>query len=469
MSRSRSLSLSLSVLLGLLVAAGSAAAAPVNDQLVNATVLPALSNQTFSAMTIGASTEVGEPDLYNMYRTVWFRWTPAVTGGTYVAGCPADADIDVYTGSTIGTLDRVSGGGAKCGGDAKWVAKAGVAYRIRVNARTVAAGSASTITLKQVTVTPNATMMETPAVTARTGKLYFKESTGAEGALVDDCDVDGKAQSCYVEGDHFVSALQSVAGLADGTHTFHVTLRDFYGNVDPTPLAYTWKVDATPPETTLVGQPDPLSGTPLLTFASSEPGSSFECRLDSTTWVACGSPWTMSVAFGSHSASVRAIDAVGNVDATYAGVSWNRKAPETPKAPSVVPGTKPAPAKTPSAAGVGSAPATGATGTTGARPGACYVSVSRPTMLTRRLLRNGIPIQVSAPRGCRWTVTLRRAGSTKALASATGTGGATKAAWLKPSRRVAAKIAIRTRLDLVAQAKGTPGSSRTTTTLTVRS
>ncbi|WP_445149475.1 hypothetical protein [Baekduia sp. Peel2402] len=434
-------------------------------------MLPSLSNQSFAATTFGASTEVGEPDLYNIFRTVWFRWTPSVSGGTYLAGCPADADIEVYTGSTIGTLDRVSGGGAKCGGDAKWVAKAGVAYKIRVNARTIAAGSAAMITLKQVTATPNAAMIETPAVTSRAGKLYFKETTGAEGAAIVDCDVDGKSQSCYVEGDHFVSALQSAFNLADGTHTFHVTLRDFYGNVDPTPLAYTWKVDATSPETTLVGQPDPLSGTPLLTFASNEPDSSFECRLDSSTWVACGSPWAMSVAFGSHIASVRAIDPVGNVDQTYASVNWTRKAPETPKAP-VVPVVKPAPAKTPSATGLGSTPATGTTGTTGAtgvQSGACYVTVSRPTTLTRRLLRNGIPVRVSAPRGCRWTVTLRRAGSNKALASVTGVGGVTKAARLKPSRRAAGKIAIRTRLELVAQGKGTPGSSRTVTALTVRS
>ena len=346
------------------------------------------------------------------------------------------------------------------------MAKAGVAYRIRVNARSIAAGSASTITLKQVTATPNAIMIETPAVTARTGKLSFKETTGAEGALIDDCDVDGKALSCYVEGDHFVSALQGVSNLADGTHTFHVTLRDFYGNVDPTPLTYTWKVDATPPETTLVGQPDPLSGTPLLTFASNEPGSTFECRLDSSTWVACASPWQMSVAFGSHIASARAIDPVGNVDMTHASVTWSRKAPETPKAP-VVPGTKPAPARTPSGVGVGvgSAPATGATGLPSK---ACSVTVSRPTTLTRRLLRNGVPIRVTARRGCRWTVTLRRAGSTRALASATGKGGPSKAARLKPSRRAAGRIAIGSRLELVAQGTGTAGPARTVTTLTVR-
>lgn len=465
----RSLPVLFGVLAAGLLAAAPASAAPVNDQLAGATALSSSGSQAFSATTVGASTEPGEPDLYSMHRTVWFSWTPAATGGTYLAGCPGDTDIYVYTGSTIATLNRVSRGGGKCAGDAKWVATAGVTYRIRVNADTIAAGSAATIKLKQVTATPNAVMTATPAVTARTGKLYFKETTGAEGALIDDCDVDGKMGFCHPDGDQFYTALQSVSGLADGTHTFHVTLRDFYGNVDPTPLTYTWKVDATPPETTLVGQPDPLSGTPLLTFASNEPGSTFECRLDSPTWVACGSPWTMSVAPGFHTALVRAIDAVGNVDATYAGVNWNRKGPETPKPPIVVgPGMKPAPVRTPSAGGLpGTGPAT-ATGAPGAQPAGCRVTVTRPTTLTRRLLRGGVKVKVTAPAGCRWTLTLRRAGSAKALASATGMGGAAKAAQLKLSRRAAARIKIGARMELVAQATGTAGPARTVIALTVR-
>lgn len=107
----------------LLVAAAPAFAAPVNDHLANATALPSSGSQSFAATTVGASTEANEPDLYTMFRTVWFTWTPAATGGTYVAGCPGDADITVYTGSTIATLNRVSGGGTKCAGDARWVAR----------------------------------------------------------------------------------------------------------------------------------------------------------------------------------------------------------------------------------------------------------------------------------------------------------------------------------------------------------
>jgi hypothetical protein len=452
----RPLSLLASCLAALLLGAASASAAPINDNVANATWLPSSGALSFTATTLGASTEPGEPELYTRFRTVWFTWTPAASGGTYLSGCPGDADVEVFTGSTIATLDRVSGGGGKCAGDAKWVAKAGVTYRIRVNADKIAAGSVATIALKQVTATPNAAMIATPAVTAVNGRLSFQETTGAESPLINACDVDGKMATCYPEGDHFLVFLSSTPGLGDGTHTFHVTFRDFYGNVDPTPLAYTWKIDAVSPQTTLVGQPDPLSGTPLLTFASNEPGSTFECRLDSAMWVPCASPWQMTVAPGSHGAAIRAIDAFGNVDQTEASVSWIRKAPETPKPPvtAVKPGTLASSGQTtPQAA----APRTPTATTPVVRPAGCRVTVGRPTTVTRRLLRAGLKLKVTASAGCRWTVTLRRAGATKALASAGGKGGPTRATTLKL-----------TRLELVAQASGPAGPAMSVTQLIVR-
>ena len=37
-------------------------------------------------------------------------------------------------------------------------------------------------------------------------------------------------------------------GLADGAHTLQARARDAAGNADPTPAAFTWTVDATPPD-----------------------------------------------------------------------------------------------------------------------------------------------------------------------------------------------------------------------------
>ncbi|MDX6689700.1 MAG: hypothetical protein QOG15_1157 [Solirubrobacteraceae bacterium] len=81
--------------------------------------------------------------------------------------------------------------------------------------------------------------------------------------------------------------------------------------------------DGTPPETTITGGPAAGStirdNTPTLTFASNEAGSTFVCRVDTGTTVACSSPLTTAtLADGQHTVAVTAIDALGNVDPTTA-------------------------------------------------------------------------------------------------------------------------------------------------------
>ena len=84
-------------------------------------------------------------------------------------------------------------------------------------------------------------------------------------------------------------------------------------------------VDNTPPDTTLTSTPPgvgPDSAT--FAFAATEPGATFECSLDGAAFSACTSPKTYTgLAPGPHSFSVRAADALGNVDATPATYSWN--------------------------------------------------------------------------------------------------------------------------------------------------
>jgi hypothetical protein len=83
-------------------------------------------------------------------------------------------------------------------------------------------------------------------------------------------------------------------------------------------------VDNTPPDTLLTSTPagvGPDSAT--FEFAASEAGSSFECSLDGSAFAACTSPRSYSgLAPGTHAFSVRAIDALGNVDPTPASYSW---------------------------------------------------------------------------------------------------------------------------------------------------
>ncbi len=53
-------------------------------------------------------------------------------------------------------------------------------------------------------------------------------------------------------------------------------------------------------------------------FASSEPGSSFRCKLDGKPYRPCTSPRAYKVALGRHAVRIFAIDAAGNADPTPA-------------------------------------------------------------------------------------------------------------------------------------------------------
>ena len=114
--------------------------------------------------------------------------------------------------------------------------------------------------------------------------------------------------------------------LGAGSHTFDVRATDQAGNTDGTPASYTWTIDLTAPNTTIGSSPnDPSNNTtPSFSFSSSEPGSTFECRLDGGSWSGCTSPDTVSpaLAAGSHTFDVRATDAAGNTDGTPASYTW---------------------------------------------------------------------------------------------------------------------------------------------------
>src|SRR5919112_5853661 len=73
------------------------------------------------------------------------------------------------------------------------------------------------------------------------------------------------------------------------------------------------------PQTTMDSGPSSsnttYNGDPSFSFSSSESNSTFECKLDSGSWVSCTSPKSYSgLANGEHTFSVRAIDQAGNAD-----------------------------------------------------------------------------------------------------------------------------------------------------------
>jgi hypothetical protein len=137
----------------------------------------------------------------------------------------------------------------------------------------------------------------------------------------------GSTFQCRLNTGSFVSCSSpyTITGLTDGAQTFEVRAIDGVGNVDPTPATRSWTVDTQPPETTITSGPADSSTTgPGVTFnfTSSETGSTFECSLDAGPFLPCTSPQTLSLSNGSHTFSVRAIDAVNNIDPTPATRTW---------------------------------------------------------------------------------------------------------------------------------------------------
>ncbi len=95
-------------------------------------------------------------------------------------------------------------------------------------------------------------------------------------------------------------------------------------------------VDAVAPNTAITGGPSgsTTDTTPTFTFASSEAGSTFACKVDGGSYAPCSSPrTTAALAYGAHSFSVRATDAAGNTDASPATRSFTVAKPGTPPPP----------------------------------------------------------------------------------------------------------------------------------------
>jgi hypothetical protein len=118
--------------------------------------------------------------------------------------------------------------------------------------------------------------------------------------------------------------------LANGMYTFKVRATDKAGN-QGSAAAFSWEVDnsladTTPPETTILSKPpDPSSSsTATFTYASNEPGSTFECALDGA-FAACPATGISysGLAEGAHTFQVRAIDSSSNVDPSPAGYSFS--------------------------------------------------------------------------------------------------------------------------------------------------
>ena len=137
--------------------------------------------------------------------------------------------------------------------------------------------------------------------------------------------VDSSTFECQLDADPYQSCASphDLTGLIDGSHTFSVRATN-EGGTDQTPAIRIWTIDTAAPDTTIDTGPSGTVGStgPTFTF-SSEPGATFECRLDAGSFSSCTSPRNYTgLADGSHTFSVRATDAAGNTDPGPATRTW---------------------------------------------------------------------------------------------------------------------------------------------------
>ena len=164
-------------------------------------------------------------------------------------------------------------------------------------------------------VPPNTTITAAPAALANSSTVDFSFTSNEAGTF--ECKLDAGAFALCTSPKQYTS-------LAEGAHTFEVRAIDGAGNVDPTPASHAWTVDTIPPDTTITVAPATLVNdtTANFTFTSTEAGT-FGCSLDGAAFTACTTPKQYtSLAQGSHTFAVRAIDGAGNVDASPASHTW---------------------------------------------------------------------------------------------------------------------------------------------------
>ncbi|HMJ79141.1 MAG TPA: hypothetical protein VK507_24365, partial [Iamia sp.] len=252
--------------------------------------------------------------------------TTGATTSTFFFSAPSDPDASFdcrldRPGVPVGSFDSC---GSAFDRQEGYTTSTNGTYTFNVRARDPSGNVGSTVSRSWTvdTVGPTTTINGGPAAGSRTTSTSAGFSLTANEAANYQCKLDtpsgaGGFASC--------SSTPGYSGLADGTYTFSARGTDSIGNLGST-VSRTWTVDTQPPDTSISpGGPTGAtsSNSPTFGFTSSEPNSTFECKLDSGAWETCTSTkGYTSLAEGEHTFRVRAIDASSLTDPTEAVRTW---------------------------------------------------------------------------------------------------------------------------------------------------
>jgi hypothetical protein len=173
-----------------------------------------------------------------------------------------------------------------------------------------------------------------PETTIDSGPPALSNSATALFAFTSN--VAGSSFACAIDGGPFTACKspKKFTKLANGNHVFEVNATDPDGVMDPSPASFSWTIDTVSPDTAITSGPSPLTSSVDSSFAftSTEPGSTFQCKLDKAIYMPCASPQMYTgLANGKHTFWVAAIDPAGNPDRKAALYKWaiDATAPET--------------------------------------------------------------------------------------------------------------------------------------------
>ena len=267
----------------------------------------------------------------NVGSTAARTWTvdttpPAVT----ITGGPAEGsatnspsatfNVAASDGTLVCTLDGVAG---SCAAGARSYSNLSSTQHVFTVSATDTAGNVGTATRHwTVDTIPPITGLDPsgpPAgsATNSTSAAFAFSADDQEASF--DCRLDtpggpGTFTPCGDANDH----SESYANLtADGAYTFTVRARDAVGNLGNA-VSRSWTIDTVKPVVTIMGGPAGASSTTdtsaTFAFASTENGTTFECKLDGGAFAACSAGASyVGLSPGQHTFMVRGTDPAGNV------------------------------------------------------------------------------------------------------------------------------------------------------------
>ena len=141
------------------------------------------------------------------------------------------------------------------------------------------------------------------------------------------CDDVSCTFECALDGAAWMSCSSPLVlrNGNEGAHQLLAAAIDAAGNRDPTPAAWSFIVDETPPDTFIRRAPAATTADRRSVFEleCDEPGCTFECSVDAPGFVPCAALFdTGPLELGAHTFAARAIDRVGLPDPTPATHQW---------------------------------------------------------------------------------------------------------------------------------------------------